>query len=358
MQIKNIFSTGVVIFLVGALGGVLSNYALNSVKNEENGFNFVEAQKRIAPAVVSIVQSDGGGGTGFIIDPSGIILTNKHVVSEDAQGLIAVLPDGTEFDVTVEAMDPNIDVAILRLTAGEKSVRAKAQLGHLEIATLGSSSELEIGEWLLAIGNALNEYENTVSAGILSAKGRKLLASDSRGVITEELVGLLQTDAAINPGNSGGPMVNGKGEVIGIATALDDEAESIGFAIPIDDVKPAIESWKRTGKIVHPMLGVQYMILNASKAENLALEVTHGALIIPHPEKGGEAIKPGSVAAKAGFKEMDVILAVDGKDITTDYSLYEAILRRQVGEKVTLKVWREGKTFEIMVELTPLPTSD
>lgn len=381
--------------LLGFFGGVGGSYWMVQEMNvqeqeipttaayvEES--QMIDAQQEVAPAVVSIVEyitleqlreeyfggpfgssvplseydpdRDGlteiGGGTGFIIDPSGIVLTNKHVVADESGQYVAILNDGTEFDVVVEARDPGNDIAILQLKAKEGSGGAEL-LGSLPYASLGDSSALQVGQRVLAIGNALAEYENTTTSGIISATGRKIVASDFSGK-SSSLYGLLQTDAAINPGNSGGPLINLAGEVIGINTAIDTEAQGIGFAIPINDVKPAIESWQANGEILRPMLGVRYVMLTAARAYELGFDVTHGALVIGDPSSDEVAVIEGSPADQAGLVPQDVILQIDGEDIDLDYTLQDAIMRYQVGDEITLTVWRDGETFDVQVELIKL----
>ncbi len=352
----------------GLLGGAISSYWLMGSMDfsefemttyvEES--ELIEAQQTVAPSVVSIIQYvnlqdvreqifygtdllELSGGTGFIVDPSGIALTNKHVVSDSKGQYVAIMNDGTELDVMVEAMDTGNDLAIIRLLGATDP---------LPYADLGDSSELEVGQQVLAIGNALAEYENTTTAGIISATGRKIVASDGAGQL-ETLFGLIQTDAAINPGNSGGPLVNLAGQVIGINTAVDAEAEGIGFAIPIDDVVSALESWQATGEIVRPMLGVRYIILTKAKAREIGFEgVDHGALIVGNPRTGDLAVVAGSAADQAGFQERDIVLAVDGEEIGMEYTLQDAVTHHQVGDVISLQVWREGQTFDVEVELT------
>jgi serine protease Do len=379
---------------LGGLSGVGASYfflkafsvpAVSTTTDEVESFSYdenamIKAQQAVAPAVVSIVEyvdlqelrgqyfggsgvpasgetlKEVGGGTGFIIDPSGIVLTNKHVVSNEKGQYVALLNDGTEFEVTIEAVDPGNDIAIVRLSA-EAGSEAEALLGQLPYAEFGDSSELLVGQQVLAIGNALAEYENTTTAGIISATGRKVVASDAAGR-PESLYGLIQTDAAINLGNSGGPLINLQGEVIGLNTAVDTEAQGIGFAIPIDDVKPAIESWQTYGAILRPMLGVRYVMLTAPRAHDLGFDVDHGALIVGDPQTGELAVVEGSPADEAGLEEADVVLAVDGTEINLEYTLQDVVLHHQVGDIVTLTVWRDGATLELTVELTALPTSD
>lgn len=385
-------------FLMGIAGGVGSSFLM--IQNSENGsdptqteVNYVEessmidAQEKVAPAVVSIVEfidvssfqqqqqwspfgngdtkrtdetnlTEVAGGTGFIIDPSGIVVSNKHVV-EDEKGIYkAYLNDGTEFDLTIEALDPGNDFAILQLVIPEDaSEEMKAIEGNFPYVTLGDSSTLQVGQQVIAIGNALAEYQNTTTAGIISATGRKIVASDGFGD-TSTLYGLIQTDAAINQGNSGGPLVNLAGEVVGINTAVDSSAQGIGFAIPINDVKSALESWQETGEILRPMMGVRYVMLVRARAKTLGITVNHGALIIGDPDTGESPIVEGGPAEAAGLKALDVILSVEGEELGLDYTLQDAVLRHQVGDKVKMEVWRDGETFEVEVELTRLPASD
>lgn len=357
MQKNFIFIVCSLALLIGGVGGVLGSYwfsyagkAFLQESSSSSSFTWVEAQKRVAPAVVSILSelpNNKAGGTGFLIDPSGLVLTNKHVLGSD-DDYVAVMQDGTQFDFEIEAIDPAQDIALIRLIPVSDE---EGSLMSFPFVKLGNSSVLEVGDPVLAIGNALAEYENTTTAGIISAKGRKLVASGTQGN-PEHFYGLLQTDAAINLGNSGGPLVNSKGEVIGINTAVDADAQGIGFAIPIDDVKPALESWRKYGEILRPMLGVQYIILTEPKARELDLEVMSGALIAPSPLSNEPVVIPGSAAEQAGLQEGDVIVEVDGTSITLDYTLHHALLKKQIEEVVLLKVFREGAFFETSVELT------
>lgn len=350
----------------------------------------IEAREMVAPAVVSVVQlkeirmvsapsnfpfffqfpgfedpffnpqpeaqpEDGeepqkrvvGGGTGFIITEEGWVVTNKHVVIDETAEYHVILNDGTEYMAEVLSKDVFNDLAVLQIQAKEDE-----SLPKLPTVKLGDSDKLQIGQRVLAIGNALAEYQNTTTAGIVSATGRQIVASDSFGRSRETLTGLIQTDAAINPGNSGGPLVNLNGEVIGINTAIESGAEGIGFAIPINDVKPIIASLEQYGRIVRPILGVRYIILTEEKAKELQLTgVTHGALLVGNPEQGEFAVIPGMPADKAGLQMADVILAIDGKDITVDYTLQDAIRNKQPEDEVTLKVWRSGEEMEVKVTL-------
>jgi S1-C subfamily serine protease len=380
MQKKFIFSVALTAFVAGFAGGLVgdainsdsgASYVLPAVSDYSSGESpLIAAQKAVAPSVITIVQylnasdfgdaylygtlaedlREVGGGTGFIIDPSGLAVTNKHVVGSDAYQYAAILSDGTRFDVSVEARDPSNDIAIIRLSA-PSGTYAEELLGDLPYAELGNSADLQVGEPVFAIGNALAEYSNTTTAGIISALGRKVVANDGLGAVSN-LYGLIQTDAAINFGNSGGPLVNLDGEVIALNTALDDEAQGIGFAIPIDDVKPAISSYHRYSEIIRPRLGVRYIMLTPSKANTLELAVSEGALLIADPESGDPAILSDSSAEKIGLEEEDVILGVNGVNVSLDSTLQDLVGQKQVGDEVTLLIWRDGDQFEVNVVLT------
>ncbi len=274
-----------------------------------------------------------GGGTGFIVSRDGLIVTNKHVVSDEKAEYSVLTNDGKSYKAKVLARDPVQDVAILQISGN-----------NFPVVKLGDSDKVEIGQSVIAIGNTLGEFRNTVSAGIISGLSRTIVASG--GGISEQLDQLIQTDAAINPGNSGGPLLNLYGEVIGINTAIVQGAQSIGFAIPINKVKKDINDIKTTGRIIYPMLGVRYVLINKAIAEKHNLAVDYGALIV-----GGSDNKPaiilGSGADKAGLKENDIILELNGKKITEDNSLSKVIIQYKPGDMVRLKVLRDGKEIII-----------
>ncbi|MBI2638055.1 trypsin-like peptidase domain-containing protein [Candidatus Peregrinibacteria bacterium] len=301
------------------------------------------------------------GGTGFIIQKDGLALTNKHVVADTGADYSALTKDGKEYDVEVVSHDPVNDLAVIQLhektedksdrkTGEKKDFGSKPE--NMPVAELGDSTKLKVGQKVLAIGNARGEYENSVTAGIVSAVNREIQASDQAGSMNETLSGLIQTDAAINFGNSGGPLINLDGEVIGVNTAVDTQATGIGFAIPVSQVKPVLESVKKFGKIVRPVLGVIHTILNKEKAKELKLEgLEYGALITGDRAKKEFGVIPGSPAEKAGLKLDDVILEVDGEKVTEANTLQSMVQKHAPGDKLKLKVWRAGSTFEVIVTL-------
>ncbi len=280
-----------------------------------------------------------GGGSGFIVSSDGIIITNKHVVLDEEADYTVLTNDGKQYPATVLAKDPIQDLAILKIEDSRPFPTIK----------LGDSESLQIGQTVIAIGNALGEFQNTVSVGVISGLGRTITASG--GGILETLEDVIQTDAAINKGNSGGPLLNLKGEVIGINTAVSLEGENIGFTIPINKAKKDIEQAKTIGKIVYPFIGVRYVILNEDLQKENDLPVDYGALITSGEGADAVAVVLDSPADKAGLKEGDIILEFDGQKITTSNSLSDIIGNYDPGDTVVLKVLRdkEEKFFTIIL---------
>lgn len=280
-----------------------------------------------------------GGGTGFIVSADGLIVTNKHVVDDDQAEYTVVLNDGKRYDAKVLAKDPSNDVAVVKIEAT-----------GLPTLTLGDSDLVQSGETVLAIGNALGQYRNTATKGIISGKSRTITASDSAGQ-SETLEDIFQTDAAINPGNSGGPLIDLAGSVIAINTAVNQSGQLIGFAIPINVVKRDLDSVRKTGKIVRPYLGVRYVVITKSLAETNKLPVDHGALIQRGATADDLAVIPGSPADKAGLVENDIITKVDGKAINDDRSLIGLLSEHNAGDMVTLEIYHKGEKKEVKVTL-------
>jgi serine protease Do len=330
--------------------------------------------KTVGPSVVSVnvnITDTGGGsglgafgfaapeqaraaGTGIIIGKNGLIVTNRHVVPAGTTKVSVTLSDGTELkDVSVVGRTGNsdtLDVAFLKINNAE---------GHkLKPATLGNSSAVQVGDNVVAIGNALGQFQNTVTSGIISGYGRSLQAGDSSGSSSESLVDLFQTDAAINEGNSGGPLVNLNGQVIGINTAVaGDGAQNIGFAIPINDVKGLIDQVAKSGKFSRPYLGVRYVQLTADIADEFHLKVRDGAFIAPSNDPGNPSVLPDTPAAKAGLRVNDIITAVNDTKIDQQHSLTALLSQHQPGDKVRLTVLRSGKTLHTTVTLGSAPAN-
>jgi len=303
----------------------------------------IQPQPEPVPEDDEPIRQKVGGGSGFIVSKDGMILTNRHVVARDDAEYTVILQDGTEFEAEVVSRDPFNDIAVIKLVAKDGE-----NLPELKPVSFGSSNDLKIGQSVIAIGNALAEFANSATKGIISAKGRQILASDGNGR-GENLSGLIQTDAAINPGNSGGPLINLAGEVVGINTAIAQGANGIGFAIPIDDVKPVLKSVEEHGKIVRPILGVMFTMLTPELAKELGLEVEEGALL--KGDGQSFAVLPNKPAEKAGLQEKDVITEVNGVKVTVDNPLQREIMKYAPGDKVKIKYLRNGQEMETEVTL-------
>lgn len=333
------------------------------IANESQLINKIA--KDVGPSVVSVnvtgqSQSDIFGlgssqqsaGTGFILNTEGIVITNRHVVPQGTSAISVTLSDGTKLDkvelIGRTSSSDSLDVAFLKITdtKGKKLVPA----------TLADSSKVQVGDKVVAIGNALGQFQNTVTSGIISGFGRNVEAGDGSGANTESLQNLFQTDTAINRGNSGGPLVNTSGEVIGINTAVAGNAENIGFAIPINDVQGLIKSVIQNGKLLRPYLGVRYVLLTDDYAYQYNLSVKRGAYI-PPAQAGQEAIVGGSPAQKAGLKEKDIITRIDSTAIDENNSLTSVLGRHSVGDKITLYVIRDGKEKQLTTTLEAAPGS-
>ncbi len=292
-------------------------------------------------------------GTGIVLSKDGLIITNRHVVPVGTTMVNIVMSDGTEIkDVQVvgrTSENDTLDVAFLKIKDASKYDLTPAQLGK--------SSDMRVGDSVVAIGNALGQFQNTVTTGIVSGYGRSVQASSESGSGAENLNDLFQTDAAINQGNSGGPLVNMNGEVIGINTAVaGGDAQNIGFAIPIDNINGLIQSVSKTGKLERPYLGIVYISLTDSVASELDVSVKRGAYIPESATYGQETVLNDGPAAKAGIKEGDVITKVGDKDINERNSLASLLGSYQPGDTVKLTINRDGKTQTVSVKLGTMPS--
>ena len=271
-------------------------------------------------------------GSGFIVRDDGLIATNRHVVSDKEAAYTVITSAGKKYSAKVLAIDPVEDVALIKIEGG----------GFPRI-NLGNSDSLQIGQTVIAIGNALGEFQNTVSVGVVSGLQRSLVASG------EELRSVIQTDAAINPGNSGGPLLNLEGEAIGINTALAQDAQNIGFALPIRVVNRDIDKLQKQGKITYPFLGVRYQMITESLKKEKNLSLDEGAYVIGGD--GLEAVTPGSPAVQAGLKAGDIITKLSGEAVTKDHPLSELIQKHEVGENVSITYVRDGKELKVQLLL-------
>jgi len=286
---------------------------------------------------------DVGGGSGFIVSSDGYIVTNKHVAGDAAASYTVFTNDGKKYDAKVVALDPAQDIAVIKISGSDFTP-----------ITLGDSDGVKLGQTAIAIGNSLGEFRNSVSVGVISGLARTVTASGS-GRAAETIQGVIQTDAAINLGNSGGPLLNLKGEVIGINTAMASGAENVGFAIPINQAKRDITSVRETGSIKIAYLGVRYVLVDEQVAKEQKLSVTSGALV-----RGGDdgpAVMSDSPAAKAGIQANDVITEINGKKISLDAPLSTILAQYAVGEQVTLTVVRGEQTLQVTAMLLERPKS-
>lgn len=355
----------VVALLLGGAGFYFGFLAYNKVitpitfldnGTDGNSANFTEGSiadvaDKVSESVVSIVTStktrdffgqsysSSAAGTGIIVTEDGYILTNKHVIS-DATTVSVVLDDGTTYDkVEIVATDPLNDVAFLKIK----------DASGLKAATLGDSKTLSVGQQVIAIGNALGQYQNTVTSGIISGLGRSIEASDGTGYNTETLLDMIQTDAAINSGNSGGPLVNAAGEVIGINTATSSSAENMGFAIPISSVKGMLKQLVEKGEASRAYLGVYTVEIKPEIAKAYDLPVSAGAYL--YSSSAYSAVVSGSPASKAGLKDKDIVTAVNGVKVGVAGTLSDLIGEYKPGDTVQLTVVREGKETAVNVTL-------
>ena len=291
-----------------------------------------------------IQRQEIGGGSGFLVSPDGMIVTNRHVVDQDDAKYTVFTNDGTKYDAEVVARDPANDLAIIRI-----------QGSGLPFLELGDSNQLHVGQTAIAIGNALSEFRNTVSVGVISGLSRSIVAGGGQGQ-PEQLEEVIQTDAAINPGNSGGPLLNLAGQVVGVNVAVALGTENIGFALPVNIAQEVVNSVKETGRIVRPFLGVRYVMITAALQEQNLLPVDHGALLLGGGEPTELAIVPGSPADTAGLKEGDIILEIDGVALNEERSLAGIIRTKRVGDMVTLKTLRAGEERTVTMTLSETPS--
>ena len=361
---------------LASLGFSIYNYRHGAARvtineNDGNAISFTEGSiaevaSKVSPAVVSIVvetktkssgSSDyyrffGGGGsqtsqaagTGMIVTSDGYVLTNKHV-AEDATKIQVILDDGTTYeDVELVGIDPLNDVAFLKIK----------DASDLPTVKLGNSKTLTVGQQVVAIGNALGQFQNTVTEGVVSGIGRTITATSDGYTAYENLTDMIQTDAAINSGNSGGPLINAAGEVIGINTAVSDSGNGLGFAIPISSVKGMLKSILNTGTAARAYIGVNYVTLTPDVAKAYGLDVTSGAYVY---SKSGNPVISGSPAAKAGIKNGDIITSVNGVKVGSAGTVSSLIGEYAPGDTVQLVVLREGKEITVNIELEAYPAS-
>ena len=347
---------------LGWMGFEKSNTPITFLNSgsDGNSANFTEGSiadiaDKVSKSVVSIITSTkatnffgqsydaSAAGTGIIATSDGYIVTNKHVIN-GANKVTVILDDGTTYeDVEVVATDPLNDIAFLKIK----------DVSDLPEAKLGDSKTISVGQQVIAIGNALGEYQNTVTSGIISGTGRSVTASDGTGANAEKLTDMIQTDAAINSGNSGGPLVNAAGEVIGVNTATSTSAENMGFAIPISSAKGMLSQLIETGKAERTYLGIYSVEITPELAKAYNLPVNSGAYL--YSSSSYSAIVKDSPAAKAGLKDKDIVTKINGVEVGAAGSLASLIGEYKPGDTVQLTVVREGKEIAINVTLDGYP---
>jgi S1-C subfamily serine protease len=311
----------------------------------------ISAAERASPAVVTIRIGGGsssnplnlpstGVGSGIVYDAAGWILTNRHVVC-GSDAVRVELKDGRQFQGRVYGIDTLTDLGIVKIE-GER----------LPVAPIGDSSTLKPGQLAVAIGSPLGEFENSVTSGVVSALHRDIPVPDSCGQAgSRTLRNMIQTDAAINPGNSGGALVDSRGRVIGVNTAVAGDAQGIGFAIPINVAKPIMRQAVAGEKLARPWIGIYYQPVTQQLAKDNQLPIDYGAWISRPSTGGGEAVVPDSPAAKAGLREDDIITAVNGQRIDAGHVLDDVLTQYKPGDEITMSVLRDGQTIEVKVRL-------
>lgn len=320
-----------------------------TVVQEENAV--ISAVEKSSPSVIAIgvtrrvinpfdpfalpKNQDSTIGTGFVVSEKGIIVTNKHVVADTGTKYTVVTKDNQKYDVKRIYRDPLLDLAIVQIDAT-----------NLKALDLGDSSKLKVGQTVIAIGNALGRFTNTVTTGVVSGLGRKVVAGDPFEGSLESLDNLIQTDAAINPGNSGGPLLSSAGQVIGVNVATTEGAQNIGFAIPINSVKAIVDEFVVKGSVSRPFLGVRYRFI----AKDVAIlnEVPQGAFV--------QEVVAGGPAEKAGIKNGDIITKINGESVDSENKISEIIQKASIGQKIELEIWRDNKTMKVEATLSELPS--
>ena len=337
-----------------APGGTTAQPASTTTIRIDEDSAITRAAAIVSPAVVTITTREGSGigvdpldlpatgvGSGILFDASGWILTNRHVVA-GAQTFTVKLKDGREFSGRTYGIDTLTDLAIVKIDGED-----------LPVAPIGDSTALKAGQLAIAIGSPLGSFENSVTAGVVSALGREITVTDEQTGQPRRLRNLIQTDAAINQGNSGGALVDALGQVIGVNTAVAGSAQGIGFAIPIEVAKPIMRQAVAGEPLSRPYLGIVYTAVTPTLMRQAKLPIDYGAWI--SSSDGRAAVVAGAPAAKAGLKDGDIVTAIGGQRIDAGHSLEDILVRYRPGEEVALSVLRDGATLELKVTLGTRP---
>jgi len=330
-----------IIDIVNSADPAVVSIALNIETDESDRVLFFEEFGFDMPSVFE--DDTRESGSGFIVSPDGFIVTNRHVVIDEDQEYTILTDDGENFSAEVLARDHIFDIAILK-------IESESDLPYLKFSV---SEDVQVGQTAIAIGNALGEFRNTVSVGVVSGLSRSIFARDMRGS-GEFLDEVIQTDAALNPGNSGGPLLDINGEVIGVNTALAFGSQNIGFSIPAHLVSPIVRSVIEEGRIIRAFLGIRYASIDRMVQAREDLSVDYGVLVVTGPS-GEPAITPDSPAEEIGLESGDIILEIDGERLEESYSLAHIIRRKDVGEEITLKVLRGEEEFILNTTLIEAP---
>lgn len=311
----------------------IPGYGTNPFQRDPFSFFFGSGRQNEVPNIQQVA-----AGSGFFVSEDGLIMTNKHVVSTSDASYTVITSDGKTYDAKVLSLDPSQDLALIKI-----------DVKNVQYLNFADSAALQIGQQVVAIGNSLGEYQNTVTSGIISGIGRRITAAGEDGL--QDLSGVIQTDAAINPGNSGGPLLNLSGNVIGMNTAIDAQGQSVGFAIPSNDISKALNSYQKNGKITRAFLGVRYITLTEIISKKEKLEYNYGALVVSGDTARDFAVVPNSPADKAGITEDDIILEVNGIKVEEQNTLFDILKNYNPEDTVSLKIFSKGKEKTISVVL-------
>jgi len=327
-----------------AVVGILVSKKLDQLKKELNNqpsiSNTTLEKYLLRPDVINEQgQVKVAGCSGFFVSNDGYILTNRHVVNEK-EAFYTVVWQNEKYPIETIYRHPMVDIAVL-----------KCNLRKTPYLILGDSDQLVLGQTVLAIGNALGEFQNTVSRGIISGLSRHLKAEGESGEIEQEFSGLIQTDAAINPGNSGGPLIDLFGRAIGINAVTVLDVENIGFAVPINDAKKVLEQIKKYGKILPLGLGIRYILLDEKKQQEHHLPFNYGAYIIHESDISEGGVMKNSLAEKIGLKAGDIILECEGEKISKNNPLKTILEKTKNRRLISLKIYREGEPILIKAKL-------
>lgn len=338
-NVKIVTEESVVIDVVKNVGPSVVTVVEIAPPSQNNAFSFGPFGFFSNPQPTQGEPQPSSIGSGFIVDNTGLIATNKHVVADTGVKYQVVTSDNKTYDVSNVYRDPLNDIALLKIDTKQNPKK------NLVPVIIGDSSHLQVGQFVIAIGTALGQFRNTVTTGVISGLGRGITAGDQFQGFVEQLDNVIQTDAAINPGNSGGPLVSSSGQVIGINTAVSQSGQNIGFALPIGVLKDSLANFNQHGKFARPYLGVSYTIVSTEQAK--ANGVTEGAYI--------QEVVDGSPAQKAGLIAGDVITSFDGKKVQVGTELSILISNKKVGDSVSMVVSRSGKNMNLSITLGTAP---